>query len=78
MKHIIMKVNHLFLLLSVVLTVFSCSSDGYEPEPEPIIPVNKVQASFEYTISETDAHVLFLNNTSVGETDFRIRQRNSK
>ncbi|MBD1261949.1 endo-1,4-beta-xylanase [Maribacter polysiphoniae] len=70
MKHIIMKVNHLFLLLSVVLTVFSCSSDGYEPEPEPIIPVNKVQASFEYTISETDAHVLFLNNTSVGETDF--------
>lgn len=66
-----MKINGFLLGLFAVLITFSCSTvDQGEPPEGPIIPINKVQASFEFSVSETDPYVLFLDNTSEGDGDF--------
>lgn len=66
-----MKVKNLFILFFGALLFFSCSSDGPdEPEVGPIIPINKVQASFDFAISDSDANLLLLDNTTVGEGDY--------
>jgi len=62
--------KYLVLLFSVFL-IFSCSDDDSDfTPPDPEIP-ESIEASFTYTISETDPHVLYLDNTTEGEGDFR-------
>lgn len=67
-----MKIRTLFLYILVGITVMACSSDGGGgmTDDGPIIPVNKVQVSFEYTISETDAFAILLDNTSQSDGDY--------
>jgi len=66
-----MKIKNLFLLYTLVLLLFSCSSDGPdEPDPGPIIPINKVQATFTFSISDSDSKLLLLDNTTEGDGEF--------
>ena len=64
-----MKMKKILILFVLTFTMFACSSDGggngLDPGPVPI--PTAVQASFVYTISTTDSHVLILDNTTEGE-----------
>ena len=63
MKFNILKVLPLFLL------IISCG--GADEEDGPIIiPVEKVQAAFDMSISSTDPNVLLLDNKTVGTGEF--------
>ncbi|MDO7173746.1 endo-1,4-beta-xylanase [Mariniflexile sp. AS56] len=56
--------NKILILSIVLFGIFACSSDGNDDDP--VIPI-KVQASFVYTISTVDSHLLFLENTTSGD-----------
>ena len=67
-----MKFKNLFNILKVLplfLFIISCggSSEGDGPI---IIPVEKVQAAFEMSISATDPNVLLLDNKTVGSGEY--------
>ena len=62
------KWNRYLIPLLGLFLLFSCGGDG--DSGEPIIPINKVQAAFDFTVSTTDPHILLLNNTSQGSGDF--------
>lgn len=64
------KNKFLFILFSV-LFIFSCSDDeGADYIPPGNETPETIQASFTYTVSETDPHVLYLDNTTEGNGDF--------
>jgi len=67
-----MKFNNLINILKVLplfLLIISCG--GADEEDGPIIiPVEKVQAAFDMSISSTDPNVLLLDNKTVGTGEF--------
>ncbi len=62
--------NVWLLMLLFVYVLSSCSSDD-ENDPDPNPAVVKVQASFKYSISQTDPNVLILENTTQGNGEFK-------
>ncbi|MDX6746615.1 endo-1,4-beta-xylanase [Polaribacter sp. PL03] len=67
-----MKFKNLFNILKVLplfLLIISCGSEEVNDGPI-IIPVAKVQAAFNMSISSTDPNVLLLDNRTVGTGDF--------
>ena len=68
-----MKFKNLITILKVLplfLLIISCG--GADEEDGPIIiPVAKVQAAFDMSISSTDSNVLLLDNKTVGTGDFK-------
>lgn len=65
-----MQIKKYLLLLFSVFLIMSCSDDDSDLPPDPEIP-ESIQASFTYTISDIDPHVLYLDNTTEGEGDFK-------
>jgi endo-1,4-beta-xylanase len=61
--------SYLVILITLIFGV-SCSNGGPDEEREIIIPANKIQAKFDFTISATDPNVLLLNNTTQGTGEY--------
>ena len=68
-----MKFKNLFNILKVLplfLIIISCGGEDGNDGPI-IIPVEKVQAAFNMSISSSDPNVLLLDNKTVGTGDFK-------
>ena len=61
-----------YLVLFLATFWLSCSSDSEEikNDEDDNTKVTKVEASFEYTISEEDPYSILLNNTTESDSDF--------
>lgn len=66
-----MQIKKYLLLLFSVLLLFSCSDDDADYIPPVTETPETIEATFTYTISETDPYVLYLDNTSQGNGDFK-------
>ncbi len=70
-KEVMKKINKFLTLISALILAFACSSDGGGgPNPGPIVIPDPIKASFDFSISTTDAHVLLLNNTTTHNVSF--------
>ncbi|SFD10505.1 endo-1,4-beta-xylanase [Algibacter pectinivorans] len=56
--------NNLICLAVLIITLSCSNSSDDSPTSEPIKIPEAIMASFDYTISPTDAYVLILNNTT--------------
>lgn len=63
-----MKIFNQILLFFGLLLFFSCSEDESEAV---FLPPVSIQASFDYSISDTDPFVLILNNTTQGDVLYK-------
>ena len=64
------KITKFLVATFLLLVAVSCSNKDSGEDQEPIIPINKIQASFDFEVSETDGNLVYLNNTTLGSGEY--------